>query len=138
MQGDDAAEPASTHHRDERRIRALCDQVRGAALSLHGYLRHGHLERVYEAGLANRLRRAGLQVDAQCRLQVRDDDGTILGEFYADLLVERRLIVELKACRTLADDHTAQVLGYLRASGVRDGLLLNFGSPRLQVRKFVL
>lgn len=138
MQPDDGTESPPGGGRDDRRIRAFCDQVRGAALSLHGYLRHGHLERVYEAGLANRLRRAGLQVDMQARLRVHDDDGTILGEFHADMLVEGCLIVELKACRTLTDDHTAQVLGYLRASGIRDGLLVNFGSPRLQVRKFIL
>lgn len=124
--------------RDEVQIRALCDRVRGAALSLHGYLRHGHLERVYEAGLRNRLQRAGLHVEAQARLQVRDDDGTLLGEFYADLLVEGRLIVELKARKALSDDHLAQVLGYLRASGFRDAMLINFGSPRLQVRKFIV
>ncbi|MDZ4673632.1 MAG: GxxExxY protein [Gemmatimonadota bacterium] len=124
--------------RDEVRIRALSDQVRGAALSLHGYLRHGHLERVYEAGLAHRLRRVGLHVEVQARLTVYDDDGTLLGEFYADLVVAGCLIVELKARKTLSDDHTAQVLGYLRASGFRDAMLINFGGPRLQVRKFVL
>lgn len=124
--------------RDEVRIRALCDQVRGAALALHGYLRHGHLERVYEAGLTNRLRRAGLHVETQARLQVHDDDGTLIGDFFADLLVEGRLIVELKARKALSDDHIAQVLGYLRASGFRDAMLINFGAPRLQVRKFVL
>jgi GxxExxY protein len=124
--------------RDEARIRILCDTVRGAALALHRYLRHGHLERVYEAGLTNRLRRAGIHVDAQAPLQVRDEDGTLLGDLHADLLVEHRLIVELKACRALTDDHIAQVLGYLWASGIRDALLINFGAPRLQVRKFVL
>ena len=124
--------------RDEVRIRALCDQVRGAALSLHGYLRHGHLERVYEAGLNNRLRRAGLHVEVQARLQVHDDDGTLIGDFFADLLVEGCLIVELKARKVLSDDHIAQVLGYLRASGFRDAMLINFGGSRLQVRKFVV
>lgn len=124
--------------RDEAGVRALCDQVRGAALALHGYLRHGHLERVYEAGLVNRLHRAGLRVEAQARLLVHDDDGTLIGDFFADLLVEGCLIVELKARKHLSDDHTAQVLGYLRASGFRDAMLINFGSARLQVRKFVL
>ena len=59
-------------------------------------------------------------------------------EFFADLFVEQRLIVELKAGRTLADEHVAQLLGYLRASRVEHGLIINFGAPRLQIRKYVL
>jgi GxxExxY protein len=59
-------------------------------------------------------------------------------EFFADLFAEQRLIVELKACRTLADEHVAQLLGYLRASRVEHGLIINFGTPRLQIRKYVL
>jgi GxxExxY protein len=70
-------------------------------------------------------------------LQVRDEDGTVLGDFFADLLVEEELIVEVKACDALRDDHTAQVLGYLRASGRRDAMLINFGAPRLQVKKLI-
>jgi GxxExxY protein len=59
-------------------------------------------------------------------------------EFFADLFAEQRLIVELKACRTLADEHVAQLLGYLRAPRVEHGLIINFGTPRLQIRKYVL
>jgi GxxExxY protein len=57
---------------------------------------------------------------------------------FADLFVEQRLIVELKACRSLVDEHVAQLLGYLRASRVEHGLLIDFGTPRLQIRKYVL
>jgi GxxExxY protein len=124
--------------RDEQAILALCDQVRGVALELHSFLRHGHLEKVYENGLAHRLRKIGLRVRQQQPIQVRDEDGTPLGDFYVDLLVEGSLIIELKARKSLADEHIAQALGYLRASGHRDALLLNFGAPRLQVRKLVL
>lgn len=56
----------------------------------------------------------------------------------ADLFVDERLIVEVKACKALADEHTAQVLGYLRASRIEHGLLINFGAPRYQIRKFIL
>jgi GxxExxY protein len=63
-------------------------------------------------------------------------DGAILGEYYADLFVEGCLVVELKACRALADEHIAQILGYLRASHTLHGLLINFGAPRLEIRKF--
>jgi len=61
-----------------------------------------------------------------------------LGEYFADLFVEGQLIVELKGCRALADEHIAQLLGYLRACRVEHGLLINFGAPKLEIRKFVL
>lgn len=116
----------------------LCDRVREASFNLHRHLRHGHVEKVYENGLANRLRKAGLVFRQQYPLQVFDEDGTALGEYFADLFVDQRVTVELKACKTLVDEHTAQVLGYLRASRVEHGMLINFGSPRLEVRKFAL
>lgn len=119
-------------------ILALCDRVRQIAFDLHTYLRHGHLEKVYENGLAHRLRKAGIEEEQQRPLQVRDEDGAILGDYFADLFVDGRLIVELKACKALANEHTAQVLGYLRASGYRHGLLINFGSPRIQFKKLIL
>lgn len=122
----------------QKEIFQLCDQIRETAFALHRYLRHGHLEKVYENGLANRLRKAGVQVKQQHPLQVLDEDGTPLGDYFADLLVSGELIVELKACKALADEHTAQLLGYLRGSRIEHGLLINFGSSKLEVRKFVL
>lgn len=116
----------------------LCDRVREASYALHRHLRHGHVEKVYENGLANRLRKQGFIAIQQHPLNVYDEDGTLLGAFFADLFVENCLIVELKAVRTLADEHVAQLLGYLRASRMEHGLLLNFGSPKLQIRKYVL
>ena len=117
---------------------ALCDTVREASFSLHRHLRHGHVEKVYENGLAHRLRKVGVLAIQQHPLSVYDEDGTLLGAFFADLFVNERLIVELKACRALADEHVAQLLGYLRASRIEHGLLINFGAPKLQIRKFVL
>lgn len=119
-------------------IFALCDQVRETAFALQKYHRHGHAEKVYENGLAHRLRKQGLKVLQQHPLHVYDEDGTILGEYFADLLVEDQLIIELKACRALVDEHVAQLLGYLRSSRIEHGLLINFGAPILQVRKYVL
>jgi GxxExxY protein len=116
----------------------LCDQVRETAFALHRYLRHGHLEKVYENGLANRLRKAGMQVEQQHALQVRDEDGTVLGDYFADLFISNELIVELKACKAIADEHVAQLLGYLRGSRIEHGLLINFGSSKLEVRKYIL
>ncbi|HVU17023.1 MAG TPA: GxxExxY protein [Candidatus Didemnitutus sp.] len=114
------------------------DSIRESALSLHRFLRHGHLERIYENGMANRLKRKGLRVRQQHPLAVVDNDGTVLGDLIVDLLVDDRLIVEIKACRSLSDEHVAQLLGYLRASRIEHGLLINFGAPRLEIRKFAL
>lgn len=124
--------------RNETEIKALCDQVREAAFALHNYLRHGHLEKVYENGLANRLREKGFKVEQQKPLKVMDEDGTVLGDYYADLYIEDYLIIELKACKSIADEHIAQVLGYLRASNKRDALLINFGAPKFQIQKLTL
>ena len=71
-------------------------------------------------------------------LSVLDEDGTPLGDYFPDLLVEGRLVVEIKACRRLAAEHVAQLLGYLRSSRMEHGLLINFGAPILEVRKYVL
>jgi GxxExxY protein len=119
-------------------IMELCNVVRQTAYDIHVYHAHGHLEKVYENALVHRLRKAGLDVKPQHSLRVLDEDGTVIGDYFADLLVENRLIIELKACRALADEHTAQLLGYLKSSKVEHGLLINFGSPKFQIKKFAL
>jgi len=119
-------------------ILLLCDTVRETSYAIHQYLRNGHLEKVYENALAHRLRMRGLAMEQQYPLPVYDEDGMLLGDYYADLLVRGSLVVELKSCKTLADEHTAQLLGYLRAARMEHGLLINFGAPRLQIRKYIL
>ena len=116
----------------------LCDTIREAAYSLHRFLGPGHLEKVYENGLFHRLCKHGLQVRVQFPLAVFDEDGTVLGEYFADLFVESILIIELKAAKSITDEHTAQLLGYLRASQIEHGLLINFGSPTFQIKKFIM
>lgn len=101
------------------------------------YHRHGHLEKVYENALAHRLRKAGLQVNQQHPIKVYDEDGTLIGEYQADLIIENELILELKAAKTLTREHEAQVLGYLKSSCKKHGMLINFGSYKFQIRKFV-
>ena len=76
-------------------------------------------------------------MEQQYPLTVFDEDGSILGDYFADLFVEGALIVEVKACKSLADEHTAQVPGYLRAAEQHHGLLINFGSSKIQIRKFI-
>ena len=119
-------------------IKELCDLVRETAYAIHVYHGHGHLEKVYENALAHRLRKAGIEVIQQHPLTVYDEDGTVIGEYFADVLVEKRLVVELKACRALANEHTAQTLGYLKSARIEDGLLINFGSYKFEIRKFIL
>lgn len=116
----------------------LCDIVRETGFAIHEYLRNGHLEKVYENALLHRLRKQGVSVVAQHPLSVRDEDGTVLGEFFADLFVENVLMVELKAVRHVVDEHAAQLLGYLRCSRIEHGLLINFGGPRYYIKKYIL
>ena len=116
----------------------LCDVIRETGFAAHKYLASGHMEKVYENSLANRLRKKGLRVEQQYPLNVHDEDGTLIGEYFADLFVEDRLIVELKACKALVDEHIAQLLGYLRASRIEHGLLINSGAPKFQIRKYAL
>jgi GxxExxY protein len=119
-------------------INELCEFVRETAYAIHLYHAHGHLEKVYENALAHRLRKAGLNVRQQDPITVFDEDGTIIGEYFADLFIEETLIAELKACRALANEHTAQILGYLRSARKEHGLLMNFGSYKFQIRKYVM
>ena len=119
-------------------VNELCDIVREAGFALHRYLRHGHLEKVYENGLVNRLRKQGVSVEQQHPLKVFDEDGTIIGDYFADLFIESVLIVELKAFKATTDDHVAQILGYLRSSKIRSGLLINFGAPTFFIKKYIL
>lgn len=114
------------------------DRIRECASSLHRHLRHGHAEKVYENGLANRLRKQPLDVVQQQPLKVYDEDGTLLGDFLADLFAEGRLIVELKARRALNDDHLAQLPGHHHASRCEHDPLINRGAPRLEIRKYAL
>lgn len=119
-------------------IDQLCDHVRECSFGLHRHLRHGHLEKIYENGLAHRLRKRGVEVQQQAPVPVYDEDGTILGDLNADLFVADELIIELKAVRAVNGDHVAQLLGYLRGSGQRYGLLINFGSPKLYIKRYIL
>ena len=119
-------------------IFALCDVVRETSFQIHSYLRHGHREQIYENALVHRLRKQGISVEQQTEILVYDEDGTVIGHLKADLLIEGRLICEIKGARSIVDEHIAQLLGYLRASRLEHGLLINFGGPRLEVKKLIL
>jgi GxxExxY protein len=117
-------------------IKTLCDRVRQIAFDIHVYHGHGHLEKVYENALAHRLSKAGLTVKQQHPVVVLDEDGAVIGDYIADLLVEDILIVELKTAKALAPEHEAQTIGYLKSARLEHGLLINFGSYKFEIRKF--
>ena len=116
----------------------LCDIVRETSFEIHKYLRSGHLEKIYENALAHRLRKSGIEVSQKYPLRVLDEDDTVIGKLEVDLIIDNRLILEVKACRVLVDEHVAQLLGYLRACRFEHGLLINFGAQRLQIKKYIL
>src|SRR5688500_3735197 len=115
---------------------ALCDIVRETAYAIHRYHGPGHLEKIYENALVHRLSKQGLLVEQQVALWVHDEDGTLLGEFAADVLVGSVLLLELKAARSVAPEHIAQLLGYLRSAHIEHGALLNFGAGRFHIKMY--
>ena len=115
----------------------LCDRIRETAYEIHRYHGIGYLEKVYENALAHRLRKMGLDVKQQHQIIVHDEDGTEIGEYFADLLVENELIIELKTCKSIGESHKAQLLNYLKGTKLEHGLLINFGSEKFFIKKFV-
>jgi GxxExxY protein len=109
-------------------VNELCDAVRETAYATHVFHGQGHLEKAYENALAHRLRKRGLDEQQQYPIKVFDEDGTPIGDYLADLLVDNSLIIVLKSVRNLADEHVAQLLGYLRSTKLEHGLLINLGS----------
>jgi GxxExxY protein len=120
---------------DETRLNEITQQIIGAAFKVSNALGCGYLEKVYENALAHELRKAGLKVAQQHPIPVHYD-GVLVGDFYADLLVEEEVLVELKAVRTFDPVHEAQCLNYLKGTGLQVCLLMNFGKPRVEVKRF--
>lgn len=131
-----------TDRREERESKTypeqeLTEKILGAAFKVQNTLGCGFLEKVYENALVVELSRQGLRLQQQKPLHVKYE-GAIVGEYLADLVVEARVILECKAVTQLDSLHEAQLLNYLKATGIRVGLLVNFGRPKLQYRRFVL
>jgi len=121
---------------DERRLNQISETVIGCAFTVSNTLGSGYLEKVYENALAYEIRQAGLEVVQQRPIAVRYR-GVVVGEYVADLLIEDLVLVELKAVKGLDDIHLAQCLNYLKATGFKLCLLLNFGEPKVEVRRIV-
>lgn len=118
----------------EPRLERLTEAVIKGAFTVSNTLGHGFLENVYRNALLVELEALGLHVAAEKAFPVKYRNRRV-GTYVADLVVEDQVIVELKAVEALTRAHTAQVVNYLKASGLSVGLLLNFGQPRVEVRR---
>jgi len=116
-------------------LNAITEKIIGCAFTVSNALGCGFLEVVYQNALVHELRKAGLRADQGQRVSVVYD-GLVVGEFVPDILVEGTVIVELKAVKEHNDVYTAQCLNYLKATGLRLCLLLNFGTSRVDVRRY--
>ena len=117
--------------------RDLTDKILGAAIEVHRELRSGFLEKVYENALCIELKRRGLQFASQVPMPVRYKDQHV-GTYVADIIVEQVVLCEIKALDALIPAHEGQVLHYLKATGIRVGLLLNFGASKLQIKRLII
>ena len=113
----------------------LTQSVIGCAFEVINELGSGFLESVYENAMVLALSEAGLPVQSQVPIPVTFR-GKRVGDFYADLLVDEKVIVELKAVRAIVPEHQAQIINYLNATGIEVGLLINFGNPKLELKRF--
>jgi GxxExxY protein len=113
----------------------LTEQILAVCFEVSNELGAGFLESVYQNALIIALQARGLSLKQECPLTVFFRK-QIVGQFYADVLVENKIIVELKAVTELSDIHKAQVINYLKATDIEVGLLVNFGSPKLEYRRY--
>jgi GxxExxY protein len=111
-------------------------QIIGAAFEVHNVLGYGFLEKVYENALIRELQLSGLHVVAQYPIKVEYKDAEV-GEYYADIIVEDKVVVELKTGESLNPIHEAQLLNYLKATGIKIGMLINFGPKKCECERFV-
>ncbi len=112
----------------------LTEVIIGCAMTVHGTLGAGFLESVYQNAFAHELRKAGLHVEVEKPIKVTYD-GVVVGEFYADMLVESKILIENKAVQAMSIVHEVQTVNYLTATGIDVGLLLNFGASRLEFKR---
>jgi GxxExxY protein len=117
-------------------INEITYRINGAVFEVNRELGSGFLEKVYENALMNELRLQGIQAEAQVPIKIYYKD-VIVGDYFADIVVEDRIILELKACECLQKIHEAQLLNYLAATGYKVGMLVNFTHPKAEIKRFV-
>ena len=118
-------------------LKELTYQINGAVYEVNKVLGAGFLEKVYENALLVELRKRGLMAEAQAPITVKYKD-EVVGDYFADIVVEGQVVLEIKAIESLAKIHEAQLLNYLKATGYKIGLLINFTHPRAVIKRFVL
>ena len=111
-------------------------EIRGAVFKVNKILGSGFLEKVYENALQIELKNRGLHAASQVPLKVTYKD-QIVGDYFADIVVENMVLVELKAVGKLSRIHEAQLLNYLKATGIQVGLLINFYHPKVEIKRYV-
>lgn len=114
----------------------LSEQIIGSAYTIANSLGYGFLEKVYENALAHELKKLGLKVSCQEPIKVLYD-GIVVGDYYADILVDDEVVVELKSTKAIDNPHIAQCLNYLKSTGKKLGLLINFGPEKVQIKRIV-
>ena len=119
---------------NESDISDVIHEVIGCAYKVHNTLGFGFLESVYEKSLMIELTQKGISASAQSSIKVQYE-GTTVGDFTADILIENRLILELKSITRLAPAHEIQLVNYLTATGIENGLLINFGPEKVDVKR---
>jgi GxxExxY protein len=125
---------ATTGERVDMQEYDLTERIIGCAMKVHSKLGPGFLEMVYQRALCHELRKACLSVQCEKPITVQYD-GVIVGDFCADILVEERVLVELKANKAIIVANEVQLVNYLTATGIEVGLLLNFGAERLEFKR---
>jgi len=125
------------HPADVRNLNNITEAIIGCAYKIGNTLGCGFLEKVYENALCHEMRKAGLRVKQQHEISVLYDD-MLVGSYCADVLVENLILIELKAVKELNDVMKAQCLNYLRATNLKICLLVNFGGPRVEIKRIML
>ena len=114
----------------------LSYKIIGLAMEVHSKLGYGFLEKVYENAMMLLFRRQGIQAKQQAPIKVCFE-GENVGDYFADILVEDKIILELKVLEKITDVHTAQALNYLKATGLELAIILNFGKRKLEYERLI-
>lgn len=117
-------------------LNAISEKIIGCAFKVSNTLGAGFLEKVYQNALMIELTDNGLYAEKEKAITIHYKD-KIVGEYYADILVNNQVIIETKAIKALNEIHQAQLLNYLKATNLHLGLLINFGSPKVQIKRLV-
>ena len=120
---------------NEEELNALTEKIIGCAFTVSNTLGSGFLEKVYENALALEIQKNGLAVKKQAPIKVLYG-GKVVGEYFADVIVSETVILEIKAVKEINDAFAAQCLNYLKATGLPICLLLNFGKPKVEIKRF--